>query len=99
MRDGSATVIDVRPREEYEAGHIPGALSIPVAEVRRRLTNVPKSREVIAYCRGPYCVYALDAVTVLRTRGYRARRAAPGLPDWRLAGMPVAVGAEQARAR
>jgi len=94
LRDGSATVIDVRPREEYEAGHIPGALSMPLAEVKRRMKELPKSREVIAYCRGPYCVYSLDAVTLLRKRGYRARRAAEGLPDWRLAGMPVATGAD-----
>jgi rhodanese-related sulfurtransferase len=94
LRDGSATIIDVRPRQEYEAGHIPGALSMPVAEVKRRWNELPKSREVIAYCRGPYCVYSLDAVTLLRKKGYRARRAEEGLPDWRLAGLPVAAGVE-----
>ncbi len=94
LRDGSATVIDVRPRDEYEAGHIPGALSIPVAEVKRRLKTIPKSREVIAYCRGPYCVYSLEAVRLLRKHGYRARRAEEGLPDWRLAGLPVTAGAD-----
>ena len=92
LRDGSATVIDVRPRDEYHAGHLPGALSVPVGELQRRLRELPKSREVIAYCRGPYCVYALEAVTMLRKRGYRARRADPGLPDWRQAGLPVASG-------
>lgn len=94
QRDGSATIIDVRPREEYEAGHIPGAVSMPVAEVKRRLKELQKKREVIAYCRGPYCVYSLDAVTLLRKRGYRARRAEQGLPDWRLAGLPVAIGTD-----
>lgn len=94
LRDGSATVIDVRPREEYMAGHIPGALSMPVAEVKRRMQELPKKREVIAYCRGPYCVYSLDAVTLLRQKGYRARRAEDGLPEWRSAGLPVVAGTE-----
>jgi rhodanese-related sulfurtransferase/DNA-binding transcriptional ArsR family regulator len=92
LRDGSATVIDVRPRDEYEAGHIPGALSMPADEVTRRMKELPTRREVIAYCRGPYCVYSLEAVTLLRRSGYRARRAEEGLPDWRLAGLPVASG-------
>jgi len=92
--DGSATVIDVRPRSEYMAAHIPGALSVPVNEVKRRLKDFPKSREVLAYCRGPYCVFSLDAVKVLRRNGYRARRADEGLPGWRLAGLPVAAGSE-----
>jgi rhodanese-related sulfurtransferase/DNA-binding transcriptional ArsR family regulator len=92
VREGLVTVLDARPREEYEAGHIPGALSVPVAELERRLTEIPPDREVIAYCRGPYCVYALEAVTVLRDRGYRARRAADGLPEWRSSGLPVATG-------
>jgi ArsR family transcriptional regulator len=87
------TLIDVRPREEYEAGHIPGALSVPVAELSRRLKEIPKSREVIAYCRGPYCVYSLDAVTILRKHGYRARRAEEGLPAWRTEGLEVTMGA------
>ena len=93
LRDGSAMIIDVRPRDEYVSGHIPGAISMPVAELGRRMKELPKAREVIAYCRGPYCVYSLDAVTLLRKKGYRARRAEPGMPDWRLAGLPVAVGA------
>lgn len=92
-RDGAVTVIDVRPRQEYEAGHIPGARSVPVAELRRRLGEVPKDREVVAYCRGPYCVYSVEAVELLRKHGYHARRAAEGLPDWRAAGWPVARGA------
>jgi rhodanese-related sulfurtransferase/DNA-binding transcriptional ArsR family regulator len=92
-RDGAVTVVDVRPREEYEAGHIPGALSVPVAELRARLGELPKRREVVAYCRGPYCVYSVEAVELLRKHGYRARRAASGLPDWRAQGWPVARGA------
>jgi rhodanese-related sulfurtransferase len=94
LRDGSATIIDVRPRDEYAAGHIPGALSIPVAELKRRMQELPKKRDIIAYCRGPYCVYSLDAVTLLRKKGYRARRAEEGLPEWRSAGLPVVVGTE-----
>jgi len=93
MRDGEVTVIDVRPRDEYEAGHIAGALSVPVRELGRRLRELPKSREVIAYCRGPYCVYSLEAVALLHKRGFRARRAHEGFPDWRIAGFPVACGA------
>jgi rhodanese-related sulfurtransferase/DNA-binding transcriptional ArsR family regulator len=96
VREGEVTVLDVRPREEYEAGHIPGARSVPVAELARHLRELPKSREVIAYCRGPYCVYSLEAVTLLRKRGYRARRADEGFPDWRADGLPVAHGAEEA---
>jgi rhodanese-related sulfurtransferase/DNA-binding transcriptional ArsR family regulator len=92
LREGAVTVLDARPVEEYEAGHIPGALSVPVEELERRLSEIPKDREVIAYCRGRYCVYALEVVTALRQRGYRARRAEEGLPDWRAGGMPVATG-------
>lgn len=92
IRDADVTVVDVRPTEEFEAGHIPGALSIPVPELKRRLREIPKNREVIAYCRGRYCVYSLDAVTLLRKHGYRARRAHEGLPDWRAAGFPVETG-------
>jgi rhodanese-related sulfurtransferase/DNA-binding transcriptional ArsR family regulator len=93
MREDDVTVLDVRPAEEYEAGHIPGAVSVPVAELKRRLRDIPKRREVVAYCRGRYCVYSLEAVTLLRKNGYRARRAHEGLPDWRAAGFPVERGA------
>jgi len=92
IRAGDVTVIDVRPEEEYRAGHIPGALSVPVAQLKRRLAEIPKKREVVAYCRGPYCVYSVEAVAVLRKHGYRARRADQGLPDWRASGLPVAAG-------
>jgi rhodanese-related sulfurtransferase len=92
MQAGDVTVIDVRPAEEYRAAHIPGALSIPVAQLKRRLAEIPKRKEVVAYCRGPYCVYSVEAVEFLRERGYRARRTDEGLPDWRGSGLPVAVG-------
>ena len=93
MRDAEVTVVDVRPAEEFRAGHIPGALSIPVPELKRRLREIPKNREVIAYCRGRYCVYSLEAVTLLRKAGYRARRSEEGLPAWKAEGLPVAAGA------
>jgi rhodanese-related sulfurtransferase/DNA-binding transcriptional ArsR family regulator len=93
MRDGDVTILDVRPTDEFDAGHIPGALSMPVSELKGRIREIPKSREVVAYCRGRYCVYSLEAVTLLRKRGYRARRADEGMPDWRATGMPVEIGA------
>ncbi|HKH90180.1 MAG TPA: metalloregulator ArsR/SmtB family transcription factor [Gemmatimonadaceae bacterium] len=99
VRDGDVTVLDVRPREEYDAGHIPGALSVPVAELERRLGELPKRKEVIAYCRGPWCVYSVEAVEVLREHGFRARRADDGLPDWRAAGRSVARGARAGAGR
>jgi rhodanese-related sulfurtransferase len=83
VRAGEATLIDVRPPEEYAAGHIPGAISIPLAELPKRLRELRKHREVVAYCRGPYCVMALDAVDLLRKKGFRAHRLEHGVPDWR----------------
>lgn len=91
LRQGDVTVIDVRPEQEFRAGHIPGALSIPVAELKGRLAEIPKKREVVAYCRGPYCVYSVEAVELLRKHGFRARRARAGLADWRASRLPVAV--------
>jgi rhodanese-related sulfurtransferase len=89
IKDGSATVIDVRPAEEYAAGHISGARSIPVTELRTRIIEVPKKRLVVAYGRGPYCVFADQAVEQLRAAGYRAFRLEGGFPDWHVQGMPV----------
>lgn len=94
LKAGEVTVIDVRPALEYEAGHIAGALSMPLEELDARMRALPKSRPVVAYCRGPYCVYAIEAVERLRRRGYDARRLADGLPDWRRAGRAVMHGAE-----
>ena len=92
IRRGEVTLLDVRPEEEYHAGHIPGALSVPLAELERRLSELPRRREVVAYCRGPYCVLAIEAVARLRDRGYRASRLEAGVPDWRARGYPVATG-------
>ena len=89
IKDGSAIVIDVRPLEEFAAGHISGARSIPVTELRARIREVPKKRLVVAYCRGPYCVFADQAVGLLRHAGYRAVRLEGGFPDWQTKGMPV----------
>jgi len=92
VQRGTAAVIDVRPAEEYAAGHIPGAVSIPLAELEQRLGELPRQLEVVAYCRGPYCVLAPEALTTLRANGFPARRLEDGFPEWRLAGMPVEVG-------
>jgi rhodanese-related sulfurtransferase len=89
MRRGDVVVLDVRPAEEYRAGHIAGARSVPIHELGRRLGRISKNREIVAYCRGPFCVYADEAVAKLRRRGYRARRLDVGLPDWRVAGLPT----------
>ena len=91
LRDGDVVVLDVRPEPEYHAGHITGAISLPVRELTRRLRDVPKDRDVVAYCRGPYCVYADDAVRALRRRGYRAARLQDGFPEWASEGLPVAT--------
>lgn len=93
VRDGGVIVIDVRPRDEYESGHIPGALSVPLTELKHRMRELPTRRQIVAYCRGPYCVFALEAVTVLRHRGFKARRSKEGWPAWRDAGLPVAATA------
>src|SRR5215468_3735324 len=88
-RAGAVTVLDVRPEDEFALGHLPGALNIPLAELERRLGELPKSREVIAYCRGPYCVLSFEAVAALRAWGYRVRRLEDGYPEWKAAGLPV----------
>jgi rhodanese-related sulfurtransferase/DNA-binding transcriptional ArsR family regulator len=89
LRAGEVVVLDVRPEPEFRAGHIAGALSIPVAELSRRLRQVPKGQQVVAYCRGHYCVYADDAVRTLRHRGYPTARLEDGYPEWAIAGLPV----------
>jgi rhodanese-related sulfurtransferase/DNA-binding transcriptional ArsR family regulator len=94
-RAGTVLVLDVRPAEEYRAGHIPGAVSIPLGELGRRIDELPADKDVVAYCRGPYCVLAFRAVEVLRGRGRAARRLEEGLPEWRAAGLSVAVSNEE----
>lgn len=88
-KKGLVTVLDVRPAEEYAAGHIPGAINVPIDRLETFLSRLPKRREVVAYCRGPYCLMSFDAVEKLRKRGLRARRLENGLPEWRAAGLPV----------
>jgi len=91
--EGTTLVLDVRPAEEFVAGHIPGAVSIPFNELEARLASLPADTEIVAYCRGPYCVLAPEALTLLRRHGLKARRLEDGLPEWRRAGLPVEVGA------
>ena len=86
---GLVTVLDVRPAEEFAAGHLPGAINVAVEDLGKHLRKLPKGREVIAYCRGPYCLLSVDAVTMLRTKGYKARRLKDGFPEWRASGLPV----------
>ena len=92
VKRGEVTVLDVRPAEEYRAGHIPGALSIPLAELEARLKELPKGRLVVAYCRGPYCVMAVEAVELLAKRGFKAHRMEHGVVDWRARGWRVEAG-------
>jgi rhodanese-related sulfurtransferase len=92
LQQGAVIVLDVRPPAEFGAGHIAGARSVPIGELRKHLKALPKSAEVVAYCRGPYCVYADDAVRELRKRGFDASRLEDGFPEWKRAGLPVAVG-------
>jgi rhodanese-related sulfurtransferase/biotin operon repressor len=88
-KKGLVTVLDVRPPEEFAAGHIPGAVNIPVHELAKRLGELPRRKEIVAYCRGPYCLMSYDAVQLLRRKGRKARRLADGLPEWRIAGLPT----------
>lgn len=90
-RYGLATVLDVRPPEEYAAGHLPGAVNIPLKDLEKHLLDLDPSQEIVAYCRGPHCVLAFDAVSKLREKGINARRLDGGLPEWRLEGLPVEV--------
>lgn len=91
MRAGTVTVLDVRPRDEYALGHLPGAMSIPLRTLKSRLSELDRATEIIAYCRGPYCVLSFEAVALLRARGFKVRRLQDGLPEWRAAGLPVVV--------
>lgn len=88
-KKGLVVVLDVRPSEEFAAGHLPGAVNIPIHELEKRLRELPKRKEVVAYCRGPYCLMSYDAVSLLRRKGRKARRLEAGLPEWRAAGLPV----------
>jgi len=90
LRCGTATVLDVRPEDEFRQGHVPGALNIPLSQLEQRLAELPVDREVVAYCRGPWCVLSFEAVAVLRQRGYQVRRLEDGFPEWKVAGLPVA---------
>ncbi|HLG64549.1 MAG TPA: metalloregulator ArsR/SmtB family transcription factor [Ktedonosporobacter sp.] len=95
LQEERVILLDVRPREEYQAAHLPRARSIPLAELDTRLAELPSDQEVVAYCRGPYCVFADEAVTLLRARGYQARRLNEGVVEWRTRGLPLAIGKEQ----
>ncbi len=89
IRSGLVTVLDVRPPEEYAAGHLPGAVNVPLEELEKHLDALEADQEIVAYCRGPHCVLAFDAVARLREKGFDARRLEGGLPEWRLEGLPV----------
>lgn len=86
---GLVTVLDVRPANEFAAGHLPGAINVPVEDLGKRARKLPKGREVIAYCRGPYCLLSVDAVAMLRSKGFKARRLEDGFPEWKASGLPV----------
>lgn len=91
MRDGLVTVIDVRPPDEFALGHVPGAINVPLADLQAYLPEIDSNREIVAYCRGPWCVMSFEAVAALRKRGFQARRLEDGLPEWKAAGLPVEV--------
>ena len=88
-RKGLVTILDVRPEEEYAAGHLPDAINIPIHDLEKRLRELPKRHEIVAYCRGPYCLMSCEAVSILRKKRIKARRLEAGLPQWRLAGYPI----------
>jgi rhodanese-related sulfurtransferase/DNA-binding HxlR family transcriptional regulator len=93
LRGGDVVILDVRPEDEYGLGHLPGALNIPLRQLEQRLSELPRKQEIIAYCRGPYCVLSFEAVAVLRARGFRVRRFEAGFPEWKAAGLPIEVAA------
>jgi rhodanese-related sulfurtransferase/DNA-binding transcriptional ArsR family regulator len=90
-RAGLVTVLDVRPPDEFALGHLPGAVNIPLRELEARLAGLDPSQEIVAYCRGPYCVLSYEAVAALRTKGFKARRLEDGFPEWRAAGLPIEI--------
>jgi ArsR family transcriptional regulator len=92
LKDEMVTVLDVRPQPEFALGHVAGAINIPMNELKRRLSELPKRREIVAYCRGPYCVMSFEAVATLRAKGYRIRRLEDGFPEWKAAGLDVESG-------
>lgn len=92
LAEGNITLLDVRPTDEYEQGHIPGAISAPLARLAERISELPSNSEIVAYCRGPYCVLAVEAADLLRRHGFHARRLADGMPAWARRGLPVAFG-------
>lgn len=92
LKAGFATVLDVRPQDEFALGHLQGAVNIPLGDLKKRLTELDPNKEIVAYCRGPYCVLSYEAVATLRSRGFNARRLEDGLPEWRAAGLPIATG-------
>ena len=92
LRKRAVTVLDVRPEDEFALGHVPTALNIPLATLKKRLSELDPSKEIVAYCRGPYCVLSFEAVALLRERGFKARRLEDGLPEWRASGLPVMSG-------
>jgi len=89
LRSGAVTILDVRPEDEFAHGHLPAALNVPLAQLECRLAELPPDREIVAYCRGPWCVLSFEAVALLRRRGYRVRRLEDGFPEWKVAGLPV----------
>jgi ArsR family transcriptional regulator len=93
LQDGVVTVLDLRPEDEFALGHVPGAVNVPLSELAARLAELDPARDIVAYCRGAYCVLSYEAVALLRARGFKARRLEDGLPEWRAAGLPVAIGA------
>ncbi|WP_374652992.1 ArsR/SmtB family transcription factor [Dongia sp.] len=93
LRDGMVTLLDLRPEDEFALGHLPGALNMPLGDLERRLSELPKDREIVAYCRGPYCILSFEAVAALRARGYRIRRLEDGFPEWKAAGLAVEAAA------
>lgn len=93
LRDGLVTVLDVRPEDEFALGHLPSARNVPLSTLERHLVELPRKKEIIAYCRGPYCVLSFEAVAVLRKRGFRVRRLVDGFPEWKAAGLPIEAAA------